>query len=65
MFGVQCGHPSAGECAHGDVTTKTVESSFAIRKEGLYGTFYHVSEKHLQRYATEFDFEPPSVVGMH
>lgn len=47
---------SAGEYARGDVTTNTVESSFAILKRGLYGTFHHVSEKHLQRYATEFDF---------
>ena len=34
----------------------TVESSFAILKRGLYGTFHSVSEQHLQRYATEFDF---------
>ncbi|MGO8755654.1 MAG: IS1595 family transposase [Gallionellaceae bacterium] len=47
---------SAGEYARGDVTTNTVESSFAILKRGLYGTFHHVSEQHLQRYATEFDF---------
>ena len=25
-------------------------------KRGLIGTFHHVSEYHLQRYATEFDF---------
>ncbi len=47
---------SAGEYSRGDVTTNTVESSFAILKRGLYGTFHHVSEQHLQRYATEFDF---------
>jgi transposase-like protein len=44
------------EYARGDVTSNTVESSFAILKHGLYGTFHHVSEKHLQRYADEFDF---------
>jgi transposase-like protein len=48
---------SAGEYARGDVTTNTVESSFAILKRGLYGTFHHVSEQHLQRYVTEFDFK--------
>ncbi len=48
---------SAGEYARGDVTTNTVESSFAILKRGLYGTYHHVSEAHLQRYATEFDFK--------
>jgi transposase-like protein len=47
---------SAKEYAYGDVTTNTAESSFAILKRGLYGTFHHVSEAHLQRYATEFDF---------
>lgn len=47
---------SAGEYVNGDITTNTVESSFAILKRGLYGTFHHVSEAHLQRYATEFDF---------
>ena len=47
---------SAKEYARDDVTTNTVESSFAILKRGLYGTFHHVSEAHLQRYADEFDF---------
>ncbi len=47
---------SSGEYARGDVTTNTVESSFAILKRGLYGTFHNVSEQHLQRYANEFDF---------
>jgi transposase-like protein len=35
---------SAGEYANGDITTNTIESSFAILKRGLYGTFHHVSE---------------------
>jgi len=47
---------SAKEYARGDINTNTVESSFAILKRGLYGTFHNVSEQHLQRYATEFDF---------
>ena len=47
---------SAKEYARGDITTNTVESSFAILKRGLYGTFHSVSEKHLQRYVNEFDF---------
>lgn len=38
------------------MTTNTVESSFAILKRGLYGTFHHVGEQHLQRYCVEFDF---------
>jgi len=47
---------SAKEYARGDVTTNSVESSFALLKRGLIGTFHKVSEVHLQRYATEFDF---------
>jgi hypothetical protein len=46
----------AREYSRGDVSTNTVESSFALLKRGLYGTFHKVSEAHLQRYATEFDF---------
>lgn len=47
---------SLGEYSRGEVSTNTVESSFAILKRGLYGTFHNVSEQHLQRYANEFDF---------
>ena len=47
---------SVNEYARGTVTTNTVESSFALLKRGLHGTFHSVSEKHLQRYCTEFDF---------
>ncbi len=47
---------SAGEYPQGDVTTNTVESSFAILKRGLYGSYHHVNEAHLERYVNEFDF---------
>lgn len=47
---------SAKEYSRGDATTNSVESSFALLKRGLIGTFHSVSEAHLQRYATEFDF---------
>jgi transposase-like protein len=47
---------SKEEYARGDVTTNTVEGSFALLKRGLYGTFHSVSEHHLQRYCHEFDF---------
>src|ERR1700680_153833 len=36
--------------------TNTVENFFSIFKRGLIGTYYHVSEAHLHRYAAEFDF---------
>jgi transposase-like protein len=45
-----------GEYVRGDVHTNTVESYFGLLKRGLVGTFHHVSEAHLQRYCTEFDF---------
>jgi transposase-like protein len=44
------------EYARGDVTSNTAESSFAILKRGLVGTFHAISEQHLQRYCNEFDF---------
>lgn len=46
----------AGEYARGHVHSNTVESFFAVLKRGLNGTYQHVSEAHLQRYLTEFDF---------
>jgi transposase-like protein len=36
--------------------TNTVESYFSILKRGIVGIYHHVSETHLHRYATEFDF---------
>lgn len=38
------------------IHSNTVESSFALLKRGLHGTFHSVSEQHLQRYCHEFDF---------
>jgi transposase-like protein len=42
--------------AGGFVHTNTVEGYFSIFKRGVYGTFHHVSPKHLKRYLCEFDF---------
>jgi transposase-like protein len=36
--------------------TNTAESFFSLLKRGVYGTFHHVSPKHLHRYCDEFDF---------
>jgi len=38
------------------ITTNTVEGFFSILKRGIYGVYQHVSEAHLYRYLTEFDF---------
>ena len=40
----------------GDVTTNTVESSFALIKRGIYGTYHNVSKEYLHRYLWQFDF---------
>ena len=34
----------------------TAESSHALIKRGVYGSFHHVSKQHLSRYLDEFDF---------
>lgn len=36
--------------------TNEVEGFFSLLKRGVYGTFHHISPKHLQRYCDEFDF---------
>lgn len=45
-----------GEYVRGEVYTNTVEGYFGILKRGLYGTYQNVSEAHLHRYLSEFDF---------
>jgi transposase-like protein len=48
---------SDGEYSRGDgIHTNTAESYFSLLKRGVYGTFHHVSKKHLHRYCSEFDF---------
>ncbi len=44
------------EYARGEVHSNTAEGYFGLLKRGLYGTYQHVSEAHLQRYVDEFDF---------
>jgi transposase-like protein len=38
------------------VTTNTVEGFFSLLKRGVYGSFHHISKRHLHRYLSEFDF---------
>ena len=47
---------SAKEYVRGDVHTNTIEGFFSIFKRGMNGVYQHCSEKHLQRYLSEFDF---------
>jgi transposase-like protein len=44
------------EYVNGNVHINTAEGWFALLKRGLMGTFHHVSEQHLDRYAIEFCF---------
>jgi transposase-like protein len=36
--------------------TNTIEGFFSLLKRGIIGVYHHVSEAHLHRYTTEFDF---------
>ncbi len=47
---------SAKEYVRGDVTTNTVESSFALIKRGIIGVYHNVSREHLHRYIDQYDF---------
>jgi transposase-like protein len=47
---------SKDEYVRGDAHTNTIEGFFSILKRGIYGIYQHVSEAHLHRYQTEFDF---------
>jgi transposase-like protein len=47
---------SAGEYVGDDVSTNSIEAVWAVLKRGVYGTFHHVSDKHLGRYLNEFTF---------
>jgi transposase-like protein len=45
-------------------TTNNVENVFGIFKRGVYGTFHHISERHLQRYLNEFSFRYSNRSGL-
>ena len=47
---------SAGEYVVGDVHTNSMESVWAVLKRSIYGTWHHVSDKHLPRYVNEAAF---------
>ncbi len=47
---------TAGEYWRDGVTTNNVENFFSVFKRGMRGVYQHCSERHLQRYLSEFDF---------
>ena len=44
-----------GEYVRGQVHTNGMESHWATLKRGINGVYHHVSPKHLDRYAAEFE----------
>jgi len=54
--GHQMVNHSAKEYVRDEAYTNTVEGFFSILKRGIYGVYQHVSEAHLHRYLSEFDF---------
>jgi len=44
------------EYVRGIIYTNFAESYFSLLKRGILGTFHHVSERHMERYLSEFDF---------
>ena len=45
---------SQGLYVDGDAHTNSIENFWSILKRGIHGTYHQVSEKHLDRYLTEF-----------
>ena len=45
---------SVGEYVRGMASTNGMESFWAMLRRGYHGTYHHFSEKHLDRYVTEF-----------
>jgi transposase-like protein len=44
------------EYVRGNAHTNTAENFFSILKRGFFGCYFHVSQEHLHRYLSEFDF---------
>ena len=47
---------SEDEYVRGEAHTNTVEGFFSVFKRGMIGVYQHCDERHLHRYAAEFDF---------
>jgi transposase-like protein len=49
-------HKAGEYVGDGGASTNSIESVWAVLKRGVYGTYHHVSQKHLGRYVDEFAF---------
>jgi hypothetical protein len=47
---------TAKEYVRGDVHTNTVEAFFGLLKRSVYGSWHHVSKRHLAKYVDEVSF---------
>ena len=47
---------SKKQWGRGEIHTNTIEGFYSIFKRGMKGVYQHCSERHLHRYAAEFDF---------
>lgn len=52
----ECVNHSKEEWVRGDVSTNGVENAWSLFKRSIVGAFHHVSEKHIDRYLSEFDW---------
>jgi transposase-like protein len=57
-------HSTGEYVRHGHHHSNTVENYFSILKRGVIGTYHHVSEAHLSRYLSEFDFRYSNRSGL-
>ena len=54
---------TAGEYGRERIHTNTIEGYSSIFKRGMKGVYQHCSERHLHRYAAEFEFRYNNRVG--
>lgn len=54
--GHQTVNHGTGEYVRGNTHTNTAEGYFSLLKRGIIGTYHHISQQHLDRYLTEFNF---------
>lgn len=55
-FNHQWVNHSAKQYTKGDISVNAIESFWNFPKRGIYGTYYHISRKHSQKYMDEFAF---------